>query len=569
MENPKTNIIPSTFVATLVICIIIAIPAIADSSAIIAPFKYRAVSVHTGQERDPAIILDLPEEMLRLAHRLGFNDLTIITEVSMEGKMEALREHADRHGYFKLAKDLGMTLSVWVREFSDYDRSLLPPPTEKPTVWEPERGDYDEAFVQMVLASDKLWQAVSQRYQRILNDVLPEIDYLVLTVVESEIWVTKDARILTKLVNTINDQCRAAGKKLVLRTFVWFPEEMDVVLQTIAQLPSDVIIQSKCVPQDWHLRSIHNPAIGSVGDRDQFVEFDIAGEYFKKSYVACCFTDVLEEQVKYAREKHCDGISVRIDRFGHWVRGNPQEANLWFLGYWASGKSFDSEQIWKEYAAAAFGKKSAPAMIEALRPTGKVIAEAICVERETFGDPRWPDFRMTDTLKNYVAPEGPSPFNQNFAVYKWDKSLVPAFEKLNIGDPEIIKRKTESFENALASAKKSLELIDSIKNDLPEGAYPFFRFKLEENRFCLTMCCNMQLAWLKAVRRAHTRSQEEKSTLLKEINGHVAAVETELAGHGSETLTVTWLGQTHDLTRGPYHNWTEWLDAFRHYAGLQ
>lgn len=534
-----------------------------------APFEYRAISVHTGQKREPAIILDLPPEMLRLAQKLGFNDLTIITEVSMEGKMEALREHADKHGYFKLAKELGIRLSVWVREFADYDESVLPKQKEKATVWEPERGQYDESFVQMVLNNEKLWAAVSQRYKRILNDILPEIDHLILTVVESEIWVTKDRRVLTKLVKTINDECRAAGKELILRTFVWFPEEMEVVLETISELPKDVIVQSKCVPQDWHLRSIHNPAIGKVGERKQFVEFDVAGEYFKKDYVACCFTELLEKQLKYAKAKGCDGISVRVDRFGHWVRGEPQEVNLWVLGYWASGRSFDVDEIWREYAIATFGENAAPAMIEALQPTGEVIAEAICVERETFGDPRWPAFRMADAMREYVAPYGPSPFDQNFAVFKWDKSLEAVHEKMRTGEPEIIKRKTASFARALVSAERSLELIDSVKNELDRDTYRFFRWKLEENRFCLVMCCNMELAWLKAVRRGHSNRREEKDKLLEEVKQHVANIEAELATEGNKTLTVSRQGEVHELERGQYHKWKEWLGAFRHYTGLE
>jgi hypothetical protein len=528
------------------------------------PFAYRSVSFGSGPEK--GIVMEVEPELLRLAANLGFNDLTLQTERYMDGKMEALRDHAAEHGYIKLAKSLGMTLSVWVREFQDWDAVLGP----------------------KTIDNYRFWRAVAERYQRILHTILPEIDYLVLTVVESEVRVTKDSAVLVKLIETINGECRRAGKKLIFRAFVWYPEEMRVVAEAVGKIPSDVIVESKCVPTDFHLRGSDNAFIGQAGGRREHVEFDIAGEYNKLDFVACAFTDVLEHQLKYAVSKGVRGITVRVIRrllrgvagyggnpehpFAS-VWGQAQEANLWFLGYWASGKSLDQDEIWRTYAGSTFGKAAAPTMVRALRPTGNVIAEAVCVERESFGYSRdyLPGMRgvkgvITESMR---APEGPIPFDVPHSPARWDDSLKPAFERIAAGDPEIIRRKTESYRLALSSAERSLALIEEVSGALPEGAYRFFRWKLEENRYCLIMMCEIELAWMKAIRRARTASQAEKQALAAQIRTHLARMAKLYAEEGEKTAQIAWRGKVHRLRRGEYNDFPAWMRRFKIYTGLE
>ena len=419
------------------------------------PFAYRSIQFATPSRSGPpdamgtkvtgghfeGIRLDLNREGVRQAAELGFNDVTIQTERYTVPKLEALRQWADRTGNFRFIKDQGMTISVWVHELCDLPRDIDPP----------------------TLENEKLWHTLRQRYRYFCNDLLPEVDYFVLTVVESQLWVTENADVLAKLITVINDECRKANKKLIFRTFLWYVKEADVIMESLRRIPDDVIVMSKCVPQDWHLRGVDSPFIGKAGRRNQIVEFDIVGEYNKMTHVACAFTGILEERLKYAAKKACDGISVRVDRYGGTVWGQAQEANLWYLGMWASGRSQDSEEIWTQYATATFGEQAVAKMIAALRPTGQVIAEAICVERESFGYSR-------DVLPAMRKPH--NPFDVLHSPAKWDKSLVPVYKKIIAGDPEIIQRKTESFSRALASAERSLQLIETVKNDLPESVTP-------------------------------------------------------------------------------------------------
>ena len=512
-----------------------------------SPFAYRSISFGTPIRNGPpdqmgcmvtgrpfeGIKLDLNRDMVRLAAELGFNDVTIQTEVYTVPKLEDLRKWADKTGNFKFIKDQNMTISVWVHELCNLPRGI-----GKPT-----------------LENEKLWNLLRERYRH-LCELLPEVNYLVLTVVESDLWVTENEEVLTKLVTIVNDECRRANKKLFFRTFLWYVKEVDVIMASLTKIPEDVIVMSKCVPQDWHIRGVNSPFIGRSGKRDQFIEFDIAGEYNKLEHVACAFTDVLKRQLDYAQKHNCDGFAVRVDRYGSTPWGQAQEANLWFLGLYGSGRCDDEQKIWKLYAKDLFGPKAAPAMIEALYPSGEVVAETICVEQESFGYSRdvIPACRRLDC-----------PFDVLHSPAKWDKSLQPIYEKIISGDPEIIRRKEAAFVKQLASADHSLELIDSVKDDLPPGAYPFFRWKLEENRFLLNMFCNMELAWLKDQRMRRTADPKEKEELKQQVRRHLNTFRYLHDTQTSKKLRVKWRGAEHSLRRGSCHNWREWLKRFENY----
>ena len=107
-------------------------------------------------------------------------------------------------------------------------------------------------------------------YEWLFADLTPDIDGIVLTVVETQIRAT-DTPLMLRLVGILDEKCRKYGKMLIVRTFTWHPDELEGVLGCIRQLPEDVVVMSKCVPQDWQMWPIHNGAIGAVGDRDQIV----------------------------------------------------------------------------------------------------------------------------------------------------------------------------------------------------------------------------------------------------------------------------------------------------------
>jgi hypothetical protein len=507
--------------------------------------RYRSVSFHQSQPN-----LDL----LCLAAELGYNDVTFQTECGTLEPLHALRRRADERGYFGRIRELGMTVSLWVHEFEDVD----------------------PAWGEPALNNDRMWDALGERYRYVLTELLPQTDYLVLTVVETQVRAT-DPRVLARLVGTLNAQCRAAGKRLILRSFVWYPHEAEGIEAAVRQIPDDVIIMTKVVPQDWSLRGPDDPLLGRVAPHEQFIEIDIAGEYFRNDQVACCFTDVLERQYRHALDRGCTGLSVRVDRgwnpseYQNCVLGQAQEVNLWALAYLATDREGGVEAAWRDYARRTFGPRAADTMIEVLRPTGKVMAESLCVRREPFGNTRSPiPVGRTMQRKPVARPFDPKddalnedPFHCNWSAWRWDPACAADYPRLRRGDPQVITEKTNAAALALESAEQSLRLIDSAREDLPLGAHAFFRFKLEENRFHLQAMTHAQLAWLKASRCLHIDDGDETERLRGEIGDHLAAIEALHRTHRHERCAVRWSGRDRSLTRGAYLDLPGFVTAFR------
>ncbi len=476
-----------------------------------AGFSHRSIAFHESK---------IDYELVKIAADLGFNTVELQTEGGTLEPLERLRKRIDEEHMFDRLKELGMRSSLWVHELEDYDES-----------WGP-----------IKLENEKLWQEIAKKYNYILNELYPEIDDVVLTVVESETRITEGA-LLNKLIKTIHAEVVKSEKQMIMRTFVWHPSEREGVMQAILDIPDDIVIHTKYVPQDWHLRSIDNAMLGKMGNHKQIVEIDLAGEYFKKRYVGNVFVEDLKSRYAFWKNNDIDGIVIRVNRIDpiSWntIRGEVMEINLWVLGYWMQGKS--EEEAWSDYTLSRFGEKADPSkMMQMLRPTGMVIAEALCVDAETFSDSRYP-------LKNIG-----NPFDLNWSVYRWDSSFVDGYEAIVRADPAVIQRKELGYQSSLISAEKSLSLLETMKGNLPESGYRFLKWKLEENKFLLQWGCEMHLAWLKSTRSIYVFSKEEKMALNAQIVAHLETLQKLQTLANTQSIQINWLDREHSLRRGQY-----------------
>ena len=134
-----------------------------------------------------------------------------------------------------------MKVTVWVHELSDLPDEYSP--------------DY---LGPVTVDNQELWDVIDDRYEWILGQALPQVDGLVLTVVETQFNAT-EAEIMHKLVTLIDQKCRKYGKQLTVRTFVWKPDELEGVMTPIQTLPDDIVVMSKIVPQDWQIFPLPTP----------------------------------------------------------------------------------------------------------------------------------------------------------------------------------------------------------------------------------------------------------------------------------------------------------------------
>ena len=534
-------------------------------------FRYRAASFHHAH---------IEPGTLQQVVRLGFNTVELQLEGDTMRGFEKLRRRADETGLLREVREHGMDIAVWTHELSGYDPAHHGP---------------------IEIGNAALWDFLRSRYRHVCGELLPEMDYLVLTVVETQHNIT-DADVLVRVVEVINAEVVAAGKQLVFRSFVWHPREMESVVAAMHRMPPEVWIHTKYVPQDWHFRSIDNPLIGRFPDRVEIVEYGIAGEYIRERHLATCVADDLLERHSHWMACGVDGVSVRVNRFAggdsdsNSAFDSLQESNLWVLMPLARGEPVAVATGLRHYATQRFGKAAAPAVTEALRTTGAVNMEALCVDRETFGDPRsavpaaltlnltkriaqlrerWgqrfdiPAEMDLDTAaaQPYVDDEdfvGRNPFYSNWSVFRWDPSYAPAYQALRRGEPEVIERKESRYAAARRCALGSLAVIEAVREQFndPE-AYRFLRWRLGENLWHLDAMCACSLAWLNAVRSVYTEDAGERRVRRTAAADWLSRVDALHAQAENETAEILWRGKTRRLRRGEYLDLPTFLNCFR------
>ncbi len=469
-------------------------------------FAERVVSFHGGPRKD----------IIERAAELGFNEAQFQLEMGNLERLKQFAEREKRENYIGFCHDRGMKVSLWIHELEDLPRDI---------------GE-------ITLENQALWTHLDERYDWVLGELLPDVDKLVLTVVESKIRIT-DAALMSKLVETIDRQCRKHDVELVVRTFVWHPKELVGVMECVRGLPKNVAVMSKIVPQDWQMRGIFDAALGGVGDRRQLAEFDLFGEYFKGEKVANCFPALLESQMRYAASRGVDGVCARVDRGPGSSLDNPQEANMWVMGMLASGKAQTADEAMRAWAHHAFGDEAGDEMAELLSGTGDVIAAALSVDTFTFGDAR------RGTPPATIDPEKPdglkaNAFHYNWSNFRWDPSYQDAYEAARDGAAPVIASEEEETRQSVAAAQHALDRLESLKPRLTPEAFTFYEGKLQTNLLFAQTMGEMQLAYLK---RRHVELHPDTDLAKRfstEIDAHVARLR-ELATAGRK-YDVKWGG---------------------------
>lgn len=190
-----------------VACMMMPPEAIAGAEAFSSrPLHYRAASYHAADE----------EGTLSDVAALGFNVIELQVEGDTMRGLEDLRRRENKLGFIKEAKALGLEIAIWTHEFSGLDPNVIGP---------------------ISVSNSRVWEFLRNRYRVVCRDLLPEADYWVLTVVETEQNAT-EPDLLRKLVETINDEVSAAGKTLMFRSFVWHPAEMKNVVKAMQTMPA-------------------------------------------------------------------------------------------------------------------------------------------------------------------------------------------------------------------------------------------------------------------------------------------------------------------------------------------
>ncbi len=497
-----------------------------------APLPYRIISFHRGRA---------DKNLVRLAAQLGFNGVQIQIEGSTVNGIKQFAQYDASEHIVEFCHKLGMQVTLWVHELSDV-----------PSPWMP------EWLGPLAVDNPRLWPVLDARYDWMLHEAVPNIDGLVLTVVETQVRATEPA-VLKKLVEVVRAKCDRYKKSLTVRTFVWYPDEYADLMSAVAQLPQDTLIMSKCVPQDWQMRGGMAREIGNVGGRPQIVEFDVAGEYFLRDHVSNCMPDLLKAQFDYGLGKNISGICVRVDRDYVNVLNHPAEVNLWALGLLAAGASDNLDEIWSAYTVNRFGPDAAQGVIRALRPTGEVVAEMLSVGPFTFGDTRYFPPPLADEEL----------FQENWQNWWWDDSFVPTRIKAEEGEAAFIAEVKAGKEKALRQAQQCLINLDLVRDKLKPEDYAILKTKLWTNQVQLAFRAPMAMSVLHYQRLVNTDDPAERAAMDQAMREDLAQVRAAAAPVYSSPQELNWLGRKwwvgppEDVQREVIFRWAYEMDQLR------
>ena len=472
-----------------------------------APLPYRIVSFHQGQA-------DM--ELIKLARVAGYNGVQIQTERGTLEPLEQFAEYNQRTHLVENCHQLGMQVSIWIHELNDIPAEFL----HKPDAGKLKPGEivcnYEFAGDQKVVLNindSKLWALLGERYDYILTKLIPDVDVLILTVTETQIHAT-NPELFVPLVRFLDDKCRKYGKRLAVRTFVWHPQDLNNLMTTIQKLPEDVMVMSKCVPQDWHLRSINAPELGQVGNHGQIEEWDVAGEYFGLNKLVNCMPELLQRQFDSGMSKGIQGICVRVDRSNQSVRQHPSEINMWALGLLATGRATTPDQIWKTWATNRYGSAAGLALIPALIQTTEVVQEALYIDSFSFYDPR-----------KRLGPAGEAdPFQHPANPQFWSDKYRLLHDRLVKGDPAMMVQVESNKLAAIRMASNAVILLEGIRPLLKPADYAQLRNGLLNNQVQIAWRAPMHFAYLRHRLLVNTSDTVKRAELTAAIRKDLEAM---------------------------------------------
>jgi hypothetical protein len=475
------------------------------------PLPCRIVSFNQGRA-DMALV--------KVAKEAGYNGVQIQTEDGTDKPLQEFAEYNRRTHLVENCHQLGMQVSVWIHELNDLPPEFL---LQRDTN-HLQPGEvvckYQFAGNQSIVINiddAKLWALLDNRYEYFLKDLIPDVDALVLTVTETQVHATNPA-LFNRLVRFLNEKCRKFGKKLHVRTFVWHPDDLNNLMTAIRELPQDVIVMSKCVPQDWHLRSIDAPELGLVGQHEQIEEWDVEGEYFGLNKLVNCMPALLQRQLAYGMSKGIKGVCVRVDRGHQSVLHQPSEVNLWALGLLASGRAATVEDVWKTWAFHRYGSRAGPAIIPALLQSTDVVQEALYIEPFYFFDPRLPLGLASEM----------DPFQHFANPHFWSQEYMPLHDRLVMGDPAAIIHVESHKRAALEMAKNALAALAQARPLLHSSDYAQLRQGLLANQVQLAWRAPMHLAYLRHRLLENTRDPIKRRQLAIAIRKDLAAMRSAI-----------------------------------------
>ena len=272
------------------------------------------------------------------------------------------------------------------------------------------------------------------------------------------------------VIDTMHRACRKAGKRLIVRDFVTNPKDHQEVISASGSAPADVIISLKNTPHDFYPTFPDNPRIGEVGDHEQWIEYDVWGQFFSMGVFPCILLDDLKRRIQYALRRGAAGFIARTDwecmSEGSALDG-PNLLNLYGAALLSYDVDADFDEIYREWlshpVSSAFSVSDVPSsrgteninevdlpkIRSVMDETWQVIAEGIYVAGCVFHEDGMYPLTLEDAWWIMTV---------NHSLADWDPAKASALDMTSANIRKLLAEK----EAALARVRK---LRDRISGD--------------------------------------------------------------------------------------------------------
>ncbi len=345
----------------------------------------------------------------------------------------------DINGIIEKAHAKEAEVFIWVHELAALPESILA------EIQRPD-GSCD-------LSGDSLWEMLHNRYAELVRR-LPELDGIIVTLRETQLPIHLQQTIgmtPVQAVEKIIDVLRTASRrKLFIRTFSVTPGELDTLSTAVHNAPADVGVMTKVICKDWHPYRPFNPEIGQFPERDQIVEFDLAGEYLGQGLIPYCNPEYFRMCFDFLREKKVQGVVGRINRLQNEVFGTFNEINIHAFNRYARDDRAEARHVWDEWLEAKYGPRNGEYVRPILEKTAEIVHDGL--------------FSLRWRMMNYHSTAAP---NLNYprtrvatqSLAKWDAWYQPLHDELEHPTDD-------TFERASAQKDKALLLVEAARCDL-------------------------------------------------------------------------------------------------------
>lgn len=260
------------------------------------------------------------------------------------------------------------------------------------------------------------------------------------------------------------------GKKLVVRDFSYHADEQDGIRAGLLDLPDDVIICIKNVPQDYYQTFPNNKLIGHVGNHEQWIEYETYGEYYGWGIAPVSVLDDMKYRMKYCLDNGASGITTRIDweaMPNHSTFETPSQLNLYGIAQMGVNVETPIRDIYTRWLVEDHLLK------DDITPNEfKETIDFIC---DTFSK-TWPIMAKTPFLKGNVfmnnckipvsIDNGDFITEEHHGIHKWFPEYRYLLDYADETVLEMLKEKDEAYDEIIALNKQWHEKNPGLKAEI-------------------------------------------------------------------------------------------------------